>query len=337
MSALSMLKASKDIWLSNLLVTLPYPEPVEGIEEQTIIVTGANGGLGYQACRHLLRIGVGKLIMAVRRVDQGEEAKHNLLEVTKRDPAAVEVWELDLCSYDSVKRFATKAMGTLPRLDAVLANAAVCTTSFALDEGTERSITVNVISQCFLLLLLLPKLREAPSTPRFSIVSSKVHYMAKVSQLQPRTEAEGNESTFDRLSDEKTANMADRYNLSKLLALYATRGMANALSASGKRHIVLNAPNPSYCRSGLEREEGAVIMKVKYAVMAARTPDMGSRALVHGVLAGKETHGEFLNDCHVEAPGPTVTSKEGIKAQKAFCKELFQKLEAISPGVTANI
>jgi hypothetical protein len=36
-------------------------------------------------------------------------------------------------------------------------------------------------------------------------------------------------------------------------------------------------------------------------------------------------------------PGPTVTSKEGRAIQDAFIEELLQKLEAISPGITANI
>lgn len=298
MSAAIALRAARDIWYSNVFVTLPYPESIEGIEKQTIIVTGANGGLGYHASQHLLRIGVGKLIMAVRRVDQGEEARESLLETTNREASAVEVWELDLCNYNSVERFAKRAVETLPRLDAVLANAAVCTSNFTLDEGTERSITVNVISQCLLLLLLLPKLREAPSTPRFSIVSSKVHYMVNVSHLQ--AEGKGNETLIDQLSNPKKAQMGNRYFLSKLLALYATRGLADALSASRKRQIVVNAPNPSYCRSGLEREDGALGVRIKQALLAARTPDMGSRPLVHAVLAGKETHGQFLNDCHVE-------------------------------------
>lgn len=298
MSALSALRAAGQIFYSNHFITLPRPEPIPGIEQQTIIVTGSNGGLGYEASHHLLRIGVGRLIMAVRSIDKGNDARERLLQATGRNSEAVEVWELDMCSYESVKRFAKRVTQTLPRLDAVLANAAICTTKFVLDEGNERSLTVNVVSPCLLMLLLLPKLREAPSIGRFSIVSSKVHYMANMAQLRP---VKGDTvSIFDRLNDPKVADMVNRYYLSKLLALYATRNIAAAMSASGKRDVVVNAPNPSYCRSDLERESGGLSLKFKQALMGARSTDMGSRPLVHAVLAGKETHGCFLNDCHPE-------------------------------------
>src|SRR5687768_171653 len=134
------LRAACAVLYSNHFVTLPRPEPIPGIEDQIIIVTGANGGLGYEASQHLLRIGVGKLIMAVRSMTKGEDARQELLKTTGRKPEVVEVWELDMCSYDSVKSFANKASRTLPHLDAVLANAAICTTKFALDEGNERSL-----------------------------------------------------------------------------------------------------------------------------------------------------------------------------------------------------
>lgn len=298
MSVLSSLRAPRDIFISNHFITLPYPTAIPGIEDQTIIVTGANGGLGYQACQHLLRIGVGKLIMAVRNVDKGEDARQKLLQATGRDTNSVEVWKLDMCSYASVKEFAGRAVASLPRLDAVLANAAICTSEFMVDEGNERSLTVNVITPSLLLLLLLPKLREAPTRGRFSIVSSKVHYLVNLAQLQ--TSGKGHDSIFDLLSDPKKANMGDRYFLSKLLALYATRGLADAMAQSGKAKVVLNAPNPSYCRSDLERESGGLTLKFKQTVMGARSTEMGSRALVHAVLAGEETHGCFVNDCHVE-------------------------------------
>ncbi|KAL2213113.1 NAD(P)-binding protein [Sarocladium strictum] len=334
MSVLVGLRAAWEIFYSGHFITLPIPKPIPGIEHQTIVVTGSNVGLGYEASQHLLRIGVGRLIMAVRNIDKGQDAREKLLEATGRKPEAVEVWELDMCSYDSVKSFAKRTTETLTRLDAVLANAAICTTNFALDEGYERSLTVNVVSPTLLLLLLLPKLREAPSVGRFSFVSSKVHCLVDMAQLRP---VQGTGPILERLSDKNTANMENRYFLTKLLALYATRNIAKAMSASGKKEAVVNAPNPSYCISELERESSGFSLKFKHIVMGARSSDMGSRALVHGVLAGKETHGAFLNDCHPEKPGATVIGKEGQAIGEAFVKELLETLEAISPGITENI
>lgn len=284
------------LFYSARIAKLPVPKYDPQLADQVIIVTGSNGGLGYEASRHLLRIGVGKLIMAVRDRRKGEAARKSLLDATGRGSESVEVWDLDLSSYDSVKAFATRVTSELPRLDAVLANAGVFRSKFVLNEENESTITVNVVSQCLLLLLLLPKLREAPSTPRFSIVNSLVHYIDPGAELLPRADGA---SIFSRLNDPKTAEMTIRYWRSKLLALLATRELADRLEQSTKRRVTLNAPNPSLCRTELERENDQAPGKMVFAILG-RTAEMGSRTLVHGVLAGDQTHGEFLNNCAIE-------------------------------------
>lgn len=49
----------------------------------------------------------------------------------------------------------------------------------------------------------------------------------------------------------------------------------------------------------------------------ARTPEMGSRALVHAALSGtkEEVHGKYLNVCRVEEESDFVLSLEGKRAQ----------------------
>jgi hypothetical protein len=49
----------------------------------------------------------------------------------------------------------------------------------------------------------------------------------------------------------------------------------------------------------------------------ARTPEMGSRALVHAALAGtkKEVHGKFLSSCRIEEENDFVISLEGKRVQ----------------------
>lgn len=105
---------------------------------------------------------------------------------------------------------------------------------------------------------------------------------------------------MQRLSDSEKADMADRYNLSKLLVLYATRELAKRADAEhGEASIIINTPNPSFCVSDLIREQGDGIgIKIANKVMA-RSTEEGSRALVHGIWGGKETHGEYLSNCKV--------------------------------------
>lgn len=117
--------------------TLPYPTTKRS--GQTIIVTGANVGLGLEAARHLTRLDAEKVILAVRTLEKGEAAKRSIEESTRRT-GVVEVWQLDLSSYESVKQFVRKAEG-LKRLDAIIENAGIATTVYKSTEDNESTIT----------------------------------------------------------------------------------------------------------------------------------------------------------------------------------------------------
>lgn len=108
-----------------------------------------------------------------------------IAQTTKGD-AKVEVWELDLGSYESVKEFCARAQ-KLDRLDAVVENAGVAIPTYEELEGMESTITVNVISTFLMALLLLPKLRadavKYNMVPRLTIVASDAHEQVCISHL----------------------------------------------------------------------------------------------------------------------------------------------------------
>ncbi|KAJ4245278.1 hypothetical protein NW762_014148 [Fusarium torreyae] len=316
--------------LSNLFITLPYPETTQDLSERTVIVSGSNTGLGFEACQHLLRLGVGKLIMAVRSLDKGEEARKELLQATKRTPDTIEVWHLDMASYESVQNFAARAIANLPHIDAVLANAGLAKTQFSMAEDNETSITVNVVSTFLLFFLLLPKLRESSFPGKFVIPNSATHYWAPTKELVPDGRAG---SIFSRLSNPDQAIMGSRYEVTKLIVLYLTREIATRLDATEKSTVIVSTPNPSYCKSGLLRE----MEEAAPPDFMARTPEMGSRTLVTGLLAGHETNGKYMTNCHVREPACHVTNKLGAGIQSAIFEELLAKLEAICPGVTKRL
>jgi NAD(P)-dependent dehydrogenase (short-subunit alcohol dehydrogenase family) len=257
-----------------MFVKLPIPEG--DLSQETIVVTGSNQGLGFEASRHFLRLGVHRLIMAVRNMKKGEAARLELLQLTGRDPSTIEVWELDMDSYTSVKNFAARAK-TLPRLDALLANAGLATETFEMVEDNERTITVNVVSTFLLVILLIPKLRESAQryskNTRVSIVNSALHYIAPLSEI----EGDGTSDIFSRLNDERTAQMGLRYPLSKLLVLFGVRALADRLCKE-EPLVILNAPNPSWCKSQLMRENESFGVRVGERFIA-RSTEMGSRAL----------------------------------------------------------
>jgi NAD(P)-dependent dehydrogenase (short-subunit alcohol dehydrogenase family) len=194
MSALSFLR-------SQLFVTPPLP--TYDFTGQTIIITGANRGIGLEAARHLVKLNASRVILAVRSAKRGQDAADELEKSTGR-AGAVQVEELDMASYESVKAFAVR-MERLDRLDAVLLNAGMYTHTFSTADGFESHLTVNVINTIFLAMLLLPTLRKGSGRelPRISFVSSDRHVMFKLPEWKK-------DKPFEFLSDEKHARMQER-------------------------------------------------------------------------------------------------------------------------------
>lgn len=190
---------------SQLFVKLPYPK--SDFSGQTVIVTGSNTGLGLEAARHIARLGAAKIILACRTISKGEKAAADITESEHLTKNRVEVWQLDLSNYDSVKAFA-KRVEQLDRLDAFIQNAGILTTKYQLEEGEESTITVNVTSATLLGLSVLPKLRESAKKygvrGRLSFVGSDLQYIAKFK------EAEATGSLYDALNDKEKVDMEDR-------------------------------------------------------------------------------------------------------------------------------
>lgn len=116
---------------------LPLLVTKETCAGATYIVTGANSGLGFETAKRLASLGARKVIIACRNVRAGETAKAEIEAATKTSNV-VEVWTLDLASYESVKAFVRRAVDGLERIDALIENAGV-----ALDKV--RSISFSKI------------------------------------------------------------------------------------------------------------------------------------------------------------------------------------------------
>ena len=196
--------ANPKVRYSQLELKLPYP--THDLSGQTIIVTGANVGLGFEAARHFARLNAAKVILAVRSESKGAAAKADIEKSTPQRTGVVEVYPLDLSSYASVKHFAAKVL-ELPRVDVLLENAGVALTEYSTAEDNETTITVNVVSTFLLAFLLLPVLRRSAEkfsiVPRISIVTSAVHGWTKFSEWKT-------EDIFATLNGKDTAKMEER-------------------------------------------------------------------------------------------------------------------------------
>lgn len=58
----------------------PIPDVVtKNLDGQTVIVTGANTGIGFEAAKHFATMNPGRLIIACRDADLGNEALVSML------------------------------------------------------------------------------------------------------------------------------------------------------------------------------------------------------------------------------------------------------------------
>lgn len=313
---------------SQVFVRPAYPK--RSFAGETVLITGANVGLGLEAARHVVRLDAARVILGVRNVSAGEVAKKEIETSTGR-PGVCEVWEVDLASFDSVLAFGDR-VAQIPRLDVALLNAALATPYFQLAEGYERTITVNVISTLLLALLLLPRLQAtrrgfSSSHPHLTFVVSEVHGWVTMPEWQ-------SDNILETLSEESQADMTARYPVSKLLEVLLVQEMAGRVRGSD---VIVNMLNPGLCHSSLGREAGFALGALK--MVLARSTEVGSRTLVIGASAGLESHGAYINDGQVEntAMSPFVRSDEGRQTREKLWRELTAILEPVRPGIMQEL
>ncbi|KAJ7461641.1 hypothetical protein FB451DRAFT_1404871 [Mycena latifolia] len=86
---------------------------------KTVIVLGANTGIGFESAKHFARMNAGRLILAYRSQSKGEAAVDKLKAATGYERA--ELWLIDLADFTSVRHFADKFESDGGRLDALTA------------------------------------------------------------------------------------------------------------------------------------------------------------------------------------------------------------------------
>lgn len=324
--------ASFPSFLKSQLFYTPKEPSAISYAGKTVIVTGANTGLGLEATRHFVRAGASTVIIACRTLSKGEAAKQDI-EKTEKRTGVVQVWELDLSSYASVKAFAQRCEA-LQRLDVCVENAGIASGKFTRAEGHETHITVNVISTFMLALLLLPVMRRSTAAtetkPFLTIVTSEVHHWTALPQRR-------SPKIFAALDDEKSADMMDRYNVSKLLEILALRHLTRCIIKNPAEYpVVINCVTPGLCKSELVKDMG--LAPVVFKSLLGRTVEVGSRTLVNATgLVGEESAGEYIADDKISDPSPLVRSKEGEELAKRVWDELAVILEDECPGITRNI
>jgi NAD(P)-dependent dehydrogenase (short-subunit alcohol dehydrogenase family) len=284
-------------WQNQFRTTIPIPtaRDLPTIRGKTAIVTGSNTGLGYDASRQLLGLGLAHLIVAVRSRARGEEAAAELRKAGSKE-ARVDVWELDMASYESIRAFVGRCERELERIDVVILNAGLLNLKFATVPATghEMVVQINHISTSLLTILLLPilqsKKRSSTDPVRLTIVNSLTAHLAKFANRNQRPLLPSFDDTSITPWDPQ-----ERYGVSKLLNQLFLVKLSERVPSDD---IILNMVDPGLTKgTGLAREaSGLVRAAIKvFNGVAGRPVERGAATYVHAVgELGRESHGCFL-------------------------------------------
>lgn len=138
------------------------------IEGKTVIITGANTGIGRATATELARRG-GRIILGCRDKTKGEAVALQIRNKTKNQE--VFCYELDLASLKSVKNFAEYFSNKEPALHVLINNAAFMGPKAITDDGYERAFGVNYLGHFYLTYLLTDKLKRGAPSRIINLVS----------------------------------------------------------------------------------------------------------------------------------------------------------------------
>lgn len=273
--------------------TRPKPLPSgTRLDGQVGVVTGSNVGLGLEASRQLLGLGLAHLIVAVRSPARGEEAATKLR--AEFPAATISVWTADLESYESIRAFADRCR-TLPRLDIAILNAGLIKQTYEVNSNTghESTLQVNYLSTAFLALLLLPimrrkKVSDKKGPPVLTLVGSDLAYGAVFDTTSPIL------PQFDRPKAFKSYSW---YANSKLALIFFVAKLASIVNPD---EVLVNLANPGMTSGTafFRDTPGLIAMLMGIAqIFLARSAAVGASTYVDAVVArGPESHGSFLSD-----------------------------------------
>ncbi|SOX55711.1 KR domain-containing protein [Mycobacterium ahvazicum] len=221
---------------------------------RTVVVTGANSGLGAITARELARVGA-TVIMAVRDPRKGEKAARDMR-------GRVEVRQLDLAALTSIHLFAEG----VDTVDVLINNAGIMAAPFALTaDGFESQMGTNHFGHFALTNLLLPKL-----TDRVVTLTSMAHWAGRID--------------FDDINwKNRRYSPWLAYSQSKLANLLFTNELQRRLKLAGSPLRSL-AAHPGYSHTNLQgatgRRLGDAMMSAVTRVVAT-SPEFGAQQTLY--------------------------------------------------------
>ncbi|NNC82478.1 MAG: SDR family oxidoreductase [Flavobacteriales bacterium] len=230
------------------------PERMGSQEGKTFLITGTTSGTGYEAARILLSKGA-KVVMLNRNPQKAEDTIKTLKETLGNDIDVSNI-QMDLAEQASVKRAADEVLRTVPRIDALICNAAIAqvpTQKLTVD-GFESQMGTNHFGNFTLQALLYPRIEE--SKGRIVVVGS-MGYNLGIKTIQ-----------FDDLNWDKNYNPNGIYSQSKLAQIMCVYELQDRQKDAGKEDVVkVYACHPGASSTSLIKTSGSLMTRFVWQLM----------------------------------------------------------------------
>ncbi len=141
---------------------------------KTIIITGANSGIGFETAKQLAL--KGHTIIAASRKRADSQAKIAQIEQLCREQQSegrVVLLHLDLSAFESVRAFAENVKSQFPKIDTLICNAGVMNTPYQVtQDGFELQFQTNFLSHFLLTHLLIDNLNQVDNPKVINVCSA---------------------------------------------------------------------------------------------------------------------------------------------------------------------
>jgi NAD(P)-dependent dehydrogenase (short-subunit alcohol dehydrogenase family) len=242
------------------------PGPVPSMAGKTVVVTGANSGIGKETARALVRAGA--RVLCTGR-DEGRLAAACRELAAEPGGGSAEPVVFDLASLASVEQGAAELAGRAERLDVLVNNAGLVLTDRRLSvDGYEMTLAVNHLGPFYLTLLLADRL-VASAPARVVNVASTAHKGARKGL------------DFDDLQSSTRYRGMRVYSASKLANILFTTELARRLAPSG---VTANCLHPGTVHTGYGRDgdtHGFLTFGLKISSGFFLSPEKGARTSVY--------------------------------------------------------
>lgn len=212
-------------------------ENIKNQNGKTILITGANTGLGYQTALELVKKGA-FVILAGRSADKIDQAIQDIIKIVPN--AKLEAGIVDLSDLKSVKIFAESIIAKHDRLDVLINNAGVMfPPAGTTKDGYELQFGVNFMAHFALSAYLFPLINTTTNS-RIVTLSSLAHTNGIID--------------FENLKWEKPFDKFREYGQSKVADLIFTFELQRRLEKAHSQTLSIGA-HPGISKTELLRSD----------------------------------------------------------------------------------